>query len=288
MVNNDLDIKIYLMSGTANSFAITSFMSEQSANHLHEAFNVSSLSELAKKFCSITDVDGFIIVTESKSKNNDYKWIFFNRDGSPAEMCGNAARCIGHLTFKNHIAGQEHTFESIAGDISVFVETEDRVTVGMTKIKNLKQNLNFKFEENSFSYTHLDTGVPHCVFKINSFDKLNDHKAMAEKLRNSLELYPTGTNVTFYSVNDSNKSIQSASFERGVEDFTQACGTGAVAAAFCHHENSSESLIEVNMPGGIVLVDFSKVTPYLIGPIKYNSTLFPEDIKELWTNSFTA
>ncbi len=287
MLDKKMEIKIYLMSGTANSFAITSFMSEQAALSLHESFNVTNLNELAKKFCHIANVDGFIIITESQNKNNDYKWIFFNRDGSPAEMCGNAARCVGHLTFKNHIAGQEHSFESVAGDINVFVENEGRVTIGMTAIQGLKQDLNFSFEGNNFPYTYLDTGVPHSVIKLDSLDKLHSHKVMASKLRHQLDSNLNGSNVTFYCVNDG-KSIQSASFERGVEDFTQACGTGAVAAAYCHHLNSSESLIEVNMPGGRVFVDFSKITPYLIGPIKYNSTLFPEDIKELWTNSYTA
>ena len=287
MLDENLDLKIYLMSGTANTFAITSFMSKDSATNLHKVFKVESLNELASKFCNFTDVDGFIILTDSDNKDNDYKWLFFNRDGSPAEMCGNAARCVGHLTFKNHIAGQEHSFESSAGDISVLVENEERVTVGMTKIKNLKKDLVFDFNNQTLNYTHLDTGVPHCVFKIESFDQLGTYKAMAAKLRNNKELYPNGSNVTFYSVT-SNVSIQSATFERGVEDFTQACGTGAVAAAFCHQQEVDKDQIEVNMPGGRVFVDFSKITPYLIGPIKYNSTLFPEDIEDLWTNSFTA
>ena len=283
MLSKISDLKIYLMSGTANTFAITSFMSNERAENLHNIFGESNLSKLAKKFCELTSVDGFIIITESKNKKNDYRWIFYNRDGSPAEMCGNAARCVGHLTFKNHIAEQKHSFESLAGDISVFVEKESKVTVGMTAIKNLKTNLDFEFEGDHFKYTHLDTGVPHCVIKIDNFEKLESYKPMAKKLRNNLELYPGGSNVTFYSI-ISNNNIKSSSFERGVEGFTQACGTGAVAAAFCHSQATSEKLIDVNMPGGGVTVDFSEVNPYLIGPVNYNSTLFLEDIKNLWTN----
>jgi len=283
MILDELDIKITLMSGTANSFAITNFMSEDSALNLHTSFDVSSLSLLAKKFCELTNVDGFIILTESNNKNCDYKWIFLNRDGSPAEMCGNAARCVGHLTFKNHISGQEHTFESTAGEISVFVESKDKVTVGMTPIQNINKNLNYKHKDLNLSYTHLNTGVPHCVIQIDNMDSLNNYKDFAKALRNDTNLYPNGTNVTCYATND-NKNIESASFERGVEDFTKACGTGAVAAAFCHRQNNSENLINVTMPGGSVSVDFSNDTPKLIGPIEYNSTLFPEDIKNLWTN----
>ena len=94
-----LDYKIQLMNGTGNSFAITSFLSSEFAYKFHEQFNASSLKEFVPKICKLLNVDGFIILTEADSKKNDYKWLFYNNDGSEAEMCGNAARCVGHFTF---------------------------------------------------------------------------------------------------------------------------------------------------------------------------------------------
>ena len=201
-------------------------------------------------------------------------------------MCGNAARCVGHLTFKSHISEQQHSFETAAGEVTVDVEDEEKVTVGMPAIKDITANQNFKFNSKNYTFTYLDSGVPHCVIRIDNFSQIESYKDLASSLRKKSEDRPRGSNVTFYSPT-SNTSIQCASFERGVEDFTEACGTGAVAAAYCHSKDSKKTYIEANMPGGRVFVDFSKITPYLIGPVKYDSTLFIEDIKALWTNSFT-
>ncbi len=280
------DLKIFLMSGTANTFAITNFMSKEKANSLHKHFQLNSINQLAKKICKIAKVDGFIIITEADNKKNDYKWIFHNSDGSPAEMCGNAARCIGHLTFKSHIADQKHSFESIAGEISVIVDNEDKVTVGMPAIKDISSKQTFKFKNIIYEFNYLDTGVPHCVIKIDNFSNLQSYKELATHLRMACPERPRGSNISFYS-SSSDTVIECASFERGVEDFTQACGTGAVAAAYCFSQEVNKHIIEVNMPGGRVFVDFSGVNPYLIGPVKYDSTLFIEDIKALWMNSFT-
>ena len=89
--------------------------------------------------------------------------------------------------------------------------------------------------------------------------------------------------MTYYAQTSDDK-IKSVSYERGVENFTSACGTGAVAAAFGQSHTSGNKKIEVSMPGGRVLVDLTEDIPYLIGPIEYHKTLFPEDIEKLWMN----
>ncbi len=280
------DFKLYLMSGTGNSFAITNFMAQEKINSLPSLFGVNTLNEMAKHICKLTKVDGFIVITEADEKANDYKWVFHNADGSPAEMCGNAARCVGHLCFKNHLAGQEHNFETSAGVINIFVQSENEVHVKMPSIKNETFEQSIEYGSESLNYSYLNTGVPHSVFKINKFEEYRSLTELAAKVRKQQLHHPDGSNVTFYSPTKDN-SIQSVSYERGVEGFTEACGTGAVAAAHCYAHEHKDQKVKVQMPGGAVTVDFSGDTPYLIGPISYKSTLFTEDIEELWTNSFT-
>ncbi len=278
-----LDYKVQVMNGTGNSFAITSFMNLDHATQFHTLYDCNTIEDFVVRMCNLLKVDGFILLTEADSKKNDYKWFFYNNDGSKAEMCGNAARCVGHFTFKNHVSGDEHSFESLAGTIDVIVENEDQVTVAMPELTAVP----VKAQVADLNYTFLDTGVPHSVIELSDLETKKKLLPIIKELRQSTQHHVGGSNVTlFESINEN--LIKSVSFERGVEDFTQACGTGAVAAAHCQFVKTGAVKIQVQMPGGAVFVDFSKDKPYLIGPIEYGKTFFPEELKELWTNSFTA
>jgi diaminopimelate epimerase len=100
-------------------------------------------------------------------------------------------------------------------------------------------------------------GVPHLVQKIHQLKDAVDLKEMACEVRSHPSLGSAGANVTFYVV-ENDDSIQAVTFERGVEDFTLACGTGAVAAAFVHHAQTKASNIEVTMPGGAMRIYFTE------------------------------
>jgi diaminopimelate epimerase len=104
-------------------------------------------------------------------------------------------------------------------------------------------------------YLYCDTGVPHLVFESAEFARYQSLKEKCKELRNHSDFFPKGTNVTIVSQGKSNDEIYAVSYERGVEDFTLACGTGAVAAAFFNLKKRNRPVTLVHMPGGDLLIN---------------------------------
>ena len=187
-------------------------------------------------------IDGLIVL--DLTVGYDFIWDFYNRDGSSAEMCGNAARCV-YLYFQKIVKPKERiNFLSKAGEVTVEKTKDHRISVNMPLITNIKR------EGKAF---FVNTGVPHVV--IDSVANTEDVAAFRSRPE------PNGSNVTFL------QGTQAVTFERGVEDYTLACGTGAVAAAvrlYCEFGNQ-KSLIK--MPGGNLEVQISNLqnSPKLIG-----------------------
>jgi diaminopimelate epimerase len=170
-------------------------------------------SNLAIKLCQKEAVDGLIAIIPHKTY--DFEWLFYNSDGSTASMCGNGTRAVAHYAFSNKIAPQNMSFLTGAGVITCSVE-EDIVETLMTPAKILQKD----FEEFGFDWWLLDTGVPHLVAFVNDLDKfdLETCRAMRKKYN---------ANVNFAKIENSKLFVRT--FERGVENETQACGTGMCA-----------------------------------------------------------
>jgi diaminopimelate epimerase len=80
--------------------------------------------------------DGMILIEPSDTV--DFKWRFFNADGSLPDMCGNGARCAARFAFIHGIAGRQMAFETLAGTIEATVGDDDGVKIRMTDPRNLK------------------------------------------------------------------------------------------------------------------------------------------------------
>ncbi|RUM43201.1 MAG: diaminopimelate epimerase, partial [Desulfurobacterium sp.] len=153
----------------------------------------------------------------------DFKWRFFNSDGSAAEMCGNGARCASRFAYERGIAPKRMKFETLAG----IVESEVRgcsVKVRLTPPTDLKLNINAE----GLNVHYINTGVPHFVVFVDRIDSV-DVKKVGRKIRNDELFKPAGTNVNFVEVRIDRVIVRT--YERGVEDETLACGTGSVASA---------------------------------------------------------
>lgn len=209
-------------------------------------------SVFVNKICTAFSVDGFLFL-HSKKKHY-YEWDFFNRDGSGAEMCGNAARCamafvgedLEKLTSEVKIE-----FDTRAGLIEARKE-KDSFKVRMPEYKVFEQ----KADVAGFSGLWVDTGVPHFVVNLPEYEKYREHKNVASQLRSHSYFTSRGTNVTFFK-EESADTIRAVTFERGVEDFTLACGTGAVAAAVFQRLFNNKNKVSVKMPGGDIQVEFT-------------------------------
>jgi len=258
---------IYKYSGAGNTFCL---ISEKE----FEKGQWSSRPEFAKVICSPISglcADGLVIIKELTDTGLDFSWDFFNSDGSYAEMCGNAARCVGAfckeiLSFPN----DRIKILTGAGIISIRYYSPIRIDVEMSSIAKVRPSICYQIEGTNINMSFVNSGVPHLVHEISGPIILSEWKSKAESLRKKTDIVESGCNFTLFSIsNCQNESeapfINAVTFERGVENFTQACGTGAVAAARIAADKLNKNVIHVKMPGGLLSVDFSYDSPLLSG-----------------------
>ncbi len=217
----DFPIPFVKMSGTGNDFIII--------DHRRPVIHPEAMAEFAALVCRrkfSVGADGLILIENSEQA--DFRWRFFNGDGSVAEMCGNGARCAARFAYMHGIAPARMRFETIAGIIEASV-ADINVAVKMTAPKDLKLRQTIEVEGKRTELHSVDTGVPHAVCFVEDVDN-TDVCGLGGRIRHHEAFMPAGTNVNF--VGDTDRGLKVRTYERGVEDETLACGTGATAAAF--------------------------------------------------------
>ena len=209
------------MSGTGNDFMLI--------DHRQPMIEANSMSEFAALVCRrkfSAGADGLIFIENSEQE--DFKWRFFNADGSVAEMCGNGARCAARFAFLQGIApAEEMRFKTLAGIIEATVAGSD-VSVKMTDPVNLRMNQTISVDNAPLKLHSIDTGVPHSVVFVDDIEQM-DVRIVGSSIRRHEAFMPAGTNVNF--VQKQGDSFKVRTYERGVENETLACGTGSAACA---------------------------------------------------------
>jgi diaminopimelate epimerase len=168
--------------------------------------------------------DGVILIEPSRKA--DFRWDFYNADGSRAEMCGNGGRCAARYAAARRISGRETSFETIAGIVHATVRGR-RVKLQMTRPSGLAVDRSLTLRGKRYTYSFLNTGVPHAVLFVPDVSKA-DVVGVGRGIRTHRAFAPRGTNVNFAQVRDG--ALWVRTYERGVEAETLACGTGAVAS----------------------------------------------------------
>ncbi|QSX04890.1 diaminopimelate epimerase [Sedimentibacter sp. zth1] len=242
---------------------------------------VSKLSHLAKVLCRrklSIGADGLIVV-ERADGNADFKMIFFNSDGSKAEMCGNGARCVARYAYDNKIAWETMNIETPAGEFSA-----QRISDRIYKIEFMKPSIinlygNLDIDGINYEYSYIELGkpgVPHALIYLKNYKQIESDElySIAKKIRYN-KIFNKGANVTFYDIIDTDKATIKT-YERGVENFTLACGTAASACAvtmFMKNDNISSN-ISLITDGGELTIDLNVTEDkiinklYLIGDTK--------------------
>jgi diaminopimelate epimerase len=196
----------------------------------------NDLGQLAKKLCDRfygIGADGLILV--EKSKTADFKMRIFNSDGSEAEMCGNGSRCAALYAHAKKITPANMKIETMAGILNANVQDE-HVKVKLTDPKDIQWNLCLMIYECPYKVNFANTGVPHVIHFVDDIEAV-EVKNLGHKMRYHEEFSPFGANVDFVKITDKSKNkIAVRTYERGVEDETLACGTGAVASAIISAE----------------------------------------------------
>jgi len=218
---NNKMIEFYKMSGSGNDFIII--------DNRDLSLNIGNLSEFAGKVCQrkfSVGADGLVII--EPSDNADFKWQFYNSDGSVAEMCGNAARCVARFAHIKGISAEKMSWETIAGIISAEVKG-DVAKIKLMDPSAVETEIKIDADGQKFTLDSINTGVPHAVVFVDDLDNC-DVYTIGRKIRYHEKFAPRGTNADFTAVINRHK-IKVRTYERGVEDETLACGTGIVAAA---------------------------------------------------------
>jgi len=209
------------MSGAGNDFIVI--------DNRESVLPRMPLNEFAQRVCRrkiAVGADGLILIENSDQA--DFKWQFFNSDGSTAEMCGNGARCAARFAHLKGIAGPQMAFETLAGLVTATVN-EGLVRVKMPDPTDLILYDTVEVQEDQLPISCVTAGVPHVVVMLSGLAQM-DVVGLGKQIRRHPKFAPAGTNVNFVEPG-AQGWLAVRTYERGVEDETLACGTGAVAAA---------------------------------------------------------
>lgn len=244
------------MQGAGNDFIII--------NNMKLNIPVEKLSSIARHLCQrrlSLGADGFMVVDHPEDQG-DFKMRFYNSDGSIGEMCGNGARCIARYAYINKIADRVMRFETGAGIVyaEVLDKRQVKVQLNNPEVIILDHDIEIEGQKYESSYIELGKpGLPHAVVKypnLNNTDE-KDIFSLGRKIRN-YEGFPKGANVNFYDLIGGDAIVKT--YERGVEDFTLACGTGSASVALSlilkGYVEGNE--VRVIAPGGDLFIEVER------------------------------
>ena len=189
--------------------------------------------------------DGLILL--ENDKEIDFRMVYFNADGKESTMCGNGGRCIVSFAQQLGLIGNETTFSAIDGLHHAVVQEDGRVALGMKDVESIEQ-----VSKNEYV---LDTGSPHYVIVVDEMPE--DILKQAHAIRYNERFKKEGINVNFIVIKENQIHIRT--YERGVENETLACGTGAVAAAIVASNYQNKMIFEIKTRGGYLSVEISNL-----------------------------
>ncbi|RJX33939.1 MAG: diaminopimelate epimerase [Desulfarculus sp.] len=221
-------IEIVKMTGTGNDFVLVDNRQAQVPPEL--------MPLLAKAVCQrrrSVGADGLVLLEPSgrvdpERGRVDFRWHFFNADGSAAEMCGNAGRCAARFAHDRGLAGEKMVFDTIAGPIRAWLGSGDEVKLEMIRPFGAYRGLELMVGGRTLRLAGVNSGVPHTILAVEDLEAA-PVRELGRELRFHPHFAPAGTNVNFTAAGRGELLVRT--YERGVEDETLACGTGAVASA---------------------------------------------------------
>jgi diaminopimelate epimerase len=274
MLSEQEGIAYFKMHGSGNDFVLI--------DNRVAALPPESMQAWAEPVCARrfgVGADGIIFLDPAPPGNEaDYVWHFFNSDGSRPEMCGNGARCAAKLAYEAGLAGERQILGTDAGPVRTHVMPEiDEVKVEMNRPFGLELEIPLEVEASPITVHFVNLGVPHAVVFGNDIESV-DVLGLGRDLRRHGHFAPAGANVNFAQVLDQENMLL-RTYERGVEDETFACGTGASAAAYISRAlGFSGEEVEVKTSGGEILhISMQGDTVFLQGRtvLVAKGTLFP-------------
>ncbi len=236
-------IKFHKFQATGNDFILI-----DNRNKDFDLLDNMAIANMCSRRFGI-GADGLILL--EKHDIFDFKMVYYNSDGFVGSMCGNGGRSIvayaymlGLITETTTFAASDgiHNAEVISNHNNKFI-----IKLAMSNVTNVE-----KLNDDLV----LDTGSPHYIQFVTNVNKI-DVKTEGAKIRYSKK-FPEGINVNFVEILR-NSGIFVRTYERGVEDETFSCGTGAVASALAaaiKNENLQQQEMSIFTKGGDLRIFF--------------------------------
>lgn len=233
-----MSIHFYKYQATGNDFVLID----------NRLTNNKFTEDHIKKICDRrfgVGADGLILIQETTGA--DFEMIYYNSDGSQS-LCGNGCRAAVDFASSLHIISNHTSFHAYDGIHEAFRLDDQIIKLKMNDVESIESFGNDYF---------IDTGSPHYIQFVNNLEDINV-VALGRDIRNQDSFKPGGTNVNFVELLPDN-TIAVRTYERGVEDETQSCGTGVTAAALVASTKGYQSPVNVSVSGGKLSVEFKPI-----------------------------
>ncbi len=217
-LNNQMEVPFTKYSGCSNDFVLID----------NRQLSIPATPEMIVSLCDRREgvgADGVILIETSSSST--CKMRIYNADGGEAEMCGNGIRCVADYIRQAGHSENTCTIESMNRRHHASWKN-DKYTIEMGAPVNICWDATISTSGGNHHLSTMDTGVPHAVIFCDEIDNYPLYE-VGRDLRYHKSFMPEGTNVNIVKV--CGEDVRVRTYERGVEDETPACGTGATAAA---------------------------------------------------------
>ncbi|SFP94151.1 diaminopimelate epimerase [Geopseudomonas sagittaria] len=210
--------------------------------------------------------DQLLIVEPPSRPDVDFRYRIFNADGSEVEQCGNGARCFARFVIDKRLTAKKRIrVETKNSVIELNVRSDGQITVDMGAPRLEPAEIPFVAPEAALAYevevggqtvalAAISMGNPHGVLRVDNVDTAPVHELGAQ-----LEVhprFPQKANIGFLQVVDAHHARLRV-WERGCGE-TQACGTGACAAAVAGiRQGWLQSPVQISLPGGTLSIEWA-------------------------------
>lgn len=245
-------MKFWKMNGAGNDFIIINNIKENIPNKFFPLI----ASTLCERHLSL-GADGLIIIDKPQA-DGDFMMLFYNSDGSLGEMCGNGARCICRYGYENGLASEIQHIETTAGIITGYRINSVDYRIRLNNPSKIINDFLLNVDGITYECSYIELGnpgIPHAIVPIKNLRNIPDSELyiLGKKIRNHVS-FDKGANVNFYEIINKN-NIYIKTYERGVEGFTYACGTGTGSTVLSLWlKGITESTVIAHMRGGILKI----------------------------------
>lgn len=233
-----MKLSFYKYHGTGNDFVLLDNRNQE------YALNTDQIRKICRRYYGV-GADGLMLLNHADAY--DFEMKYYNADGHESTMCGNGGRCIIKFAHLLGIHKIRYSFIAIDGPHEGTIEDNGWVHLKMKPVNTIGER---------DDYTVIDTGSPHLIKEVNNIMHFNVVQE-GRHIRYNKTFADEGINVNFTENQD--KYIYVRTYERGVEDETQSCGTGVTAVALLNHHNEiGFNRVEILTPGGHLAVEYNK------------------------------